>query len=158
MAPRHNDNNQTFEWAGILVSGGELKVNCAICKSRLSLHEPPDNKEVEAFTILPCGHAFGYDCIKAWFQMGHPAKCPSCGASAKHSACGHLAKLRKMQQENKSLTLEMVDRDGLPPSCDDCHNLGNSLNVNEGLSEACRVASGSDRAKLLRVHLGFTSS
>ncbi|KAI8945996.1 hypothetical protein F4801DRAFT_593716 [Xylaria longipes] len=121
-------NNQTFEWLGILAGGGTIDTKCAICDSRLSLYEPPNNNGVEAFTVLPCGHAFGYECVKFWFQTDDMAKCPTCGVSAKHSGCGHLAKLRKMQQEDKNLNLKMPDNEPLPSRCDYCvyHNLGRS--------------------------------
>jgi hypothetical protein len=114
-------SNQTLQWMGVLVGGGTLKTKCKLCNSRLSIHEPPTGHDVHAFTILPCGHAFGYDCIKTLFQTDHSAACPSCGVSAKHRGCGHLAKLVKMQQKNKNVTVKMVDDDGLPSLCDYCY-------------------------------------
>ncbi|KAI0856564.1 hypothetical protein F4860DRAFT_506666 [Xylaria cubensis] len=113
-------SNLTFDWVGVIATHGTIKVPCGICGLRLSVHHPPKEYQVESFTILPCGHAFGYKCIQALFQIDDSALCPSCEVSARHSGCGHLAKLGKMQQEDKNLTLEMVDKDGLPALCDHC--------------------------------------
>ncbi|KAI3317255.1 hypothetical protein HD806DRAFT_527238 [Xylariaceae sp. AK1471] len=112
--------NQTLEWMGVLSGGGQVKTKCKLCNLRLSINEPPNGQDVQAFTILPCGHAFGYDCIKTLFQADHSAQCPSCGASAKHRRCGHLPKFRKMEQKDKNLTFKMVDPDGLPSRCEYC--------------------------------------
>ncbi|KAI0187235.1 hypothetical protein EV127DRAFT_472125 [Xylaria flabelliformis] len=65
-----------------------FKVDCQICDKRLAITEPVSD-EVEEFCVLPCGHAFGYNCIVSWVnQQSTNANCPSCRFSLVHS-CGH---------------------------------------------------------------------
>ncbi|KAI1166917.1 hypothetical protein F5B18DRAFT_648324 [Nemania serpens] len=111
-------DNQTTEWLAALTAHIRIMTKCPFCNFRLSVHEPPNGTDVQAFTILPCGHAFGYDCIKEWLESS--PQCPTCDASAEHPRCGHLAKLEKMEQKDNKLYLEIMDPADFPALCDDC--------------------------------------
>lgn len=117
--PAHR-GNQTTEWITAVLAHVKVKAKCELCNLRLSVHEPPDGTSVEAFAILPCGHAFGYECLGVWLQ--HSPHCPTCRASAKHRRCGHLVTLEKKQQTDKRIYLEMMDPADFPSRCFDCRH------------------------------------
>ncbi|KAH8157343.1 hypothetical protein CIB48_g10903 [Xylaria polymorpha] len=56
-------DNYTPNWLPYLSRKGDLfaqfDVECGICNKRLAISAPPDEENVEAFCIFPCGHAFG---------------------------------------------------------------------------------------------------
>jgi hypothetical protein len=131
--------NQSTEWVAVASTTGSLKVECGLCKSRLSICELTNGRDVEAFTILPCGHAFGYVCVQNLFQRDDSASCPTCGFSAKHSGCGHLAQLNKMEQEvdTKKIKIYEVDPEEFPSQCDAC-----SQQIREALTSAKTTKQG----------------
>ncbi|RWA04002.1 hypothetical protein EKO27_g11102 [Xylaria grammica] len=78
-------------------------VECGICGNQLAISQPPDDEDIETFCVLPCGHAFGHQCINSWlgdsYNMreaisscivggdGLPSECENCrsdGASSSH--------------------------------------------------------------------------
>ncbi|KAI1118893.1 hypothetical protein F5Y14DRAFT_461674 [Nemania sp. NC0429] len=117
MSDYEHTGHQTTEWASAALSRIKLHVPCQFCSKLLSLHHPADNVTAEAYTILPCGHAFGYDCVWNWLQ--HNPHCPTCNTSAKHQ-CGHMATLEKKQQIRKSITVMAGPMYPLSARCDDC--------------------------------------
>ncbi|CAJ2511293.1 Uu.00g069180.m01.CDS01 [Anthostomella pinea] len=78
-----------FSPDGDLLGDVLLQVDCQICDKKLAIIQPPDD-ENEAYTVLPCGHAFGYNCIQLWLEGGNNPTCPSCRKSLEHRDCGHL--------------------------------------------------------------------
>ncbi|KAI1190909.1 hypothetical protein F5B17DRAFT_6567 [Nemania serpens] len=110
--------NQTTEWFAAEKARIRVMTRCAFCNMRLSVHSPPNGVDVEAFAILPCGHAFGFGCLEMWLE--HTPECPTCGASAKHRRCGHLVELEKKQQIHKRIFLDVTDLAEFPSRCHDC--------------------------------------
>ncbi|KAI1329600.1 hypothetical protein F5Y16DRAFT_417617 [Xylariaceae sp. FL0255] len=79
--------------------GVTIAVDCLICNTPLALADVADDNH-EKFTILPCGHAFGYYCIKRWLREGERSRtgptCPSCRKSLRHRLCRHTASIKKL--------------------------------------------------------------
>src|SRR5438094_743583 len=88
-----------FSPEGQALSIVEFNVECAICQKRLAITEPADeSSNVEAFSILPCGHSFGQDCIETWLDSGSSnGSCPSCRRSLQFSECGHHLVPRRLE-------------------------------------------------------------
>lgn len=62
---------------------------CAICGYIAGKHRGEGNK-IERVTFLPCGHAFGHDCLFHWLGGdGNVKQCPSCAIPLRH-ICEHL--------------------------------------------------------------------
>ncbi|KAI1822372.1 hypothetical protein F4861DRAFT_393138 [Xylaria intraflava] len=75
---------------GGMLSGFVLDVHCDICSKGLVFDEREASDEFEACTILPCGHALGYECALMWLgRRGNAATCPFCRLRLSHTACGH---------------------------------------------------------------------
>ncbi|KAI1179624.1 hypothetical protein F4777DRAFT_600416 [Nemania sp. FL0916] len=53
-------------------------VECQVCNKRLAICEPANNDDVEDFAVLPCGHAFGHECVSQWLRAAGNPNCPSC--------------------------------------------------------------------------------
>ncbi|KAJ2978045.1 hypothetical protein NUW58_g7618 [Xylaria curta] len=64
-----------FEQNGKRKSGVEIAVDCAICRQSLAITQCADYQH-ESFTVLPCGHVFGFECIEQWFREA--GNCPTC--------------------------------------------------------------------------------
>jgi len=114
---------------GEIVPGLSIEVECAVCNKDLAVtkradrHNDNDNDNCEPFTILPCGHAFGYDCIEHWMSTNEEnASCPSCRKPLTF-ACGHqiqpheleFGRVRNMKEE-----IECCIVQGALPACPDC--------------------------------------
>ncbi|KAJ3571658.1 hypothetical protein NPX13_g5304 [Xylaria arbuscula] len=59
-----------------------IAIDCPICLEKRLTITNPDFDEMnptthETYRILPCGHAFGADCLHNWINMGGDT-CPSC--------------------------------------------------------------------------------
>ncbi|GAP90414.2 putative cell cycle checkpoint protein [Rosellinia necatrix] len=77
---------------GRLLSGRFLQVSCAICNTNLAVTAEPDFQH-EPFTMLPCGHVFGQQCLNQWFKLSREPSCPTCRRSMRHAHCGHAVPL-----------------------------------------------------------------
>ncbi|KAI1277442.1 hypothetical protein F5Y07DRAFT_362974 [Xylaria sp. FL0933] len=82
-----------FNFEGRLLPDVNLAVDCGICKTELAITKEAD-KDHETFTMLPCGHVFGFECLSEWFR--HRPTCPCCRKQWMHR-CGHPFKFEKMQ-------------------------------------------------------------
>ncbi|KAI0817188.1 hypothetical protein GGR55DRAFT_673029 [Xylaria sp. FL0064] len=112
-----------FDFGGRLLPDVNLAVDCGICDAELAITKEAD-KDLEAFTMLPCGHIFGFECLSEWFR--HRPTCPSCRKVWKHTACGHAIKLEKMRGGTdfniRGLPAMMNVRE-LPYFCEGCSGL-----------------------------------
>ncbi|KAI1358532.1 hypothetical protein F5Y08DRAFT_345599 [Xylaria arbuscula] len=59
-----------------------IAIDCPICLEKRLAITNPDFDEMnptthETYRVLPCGHAFGADCLYNWINMGGDT-CPSC--------------------------------------------------------------------------------
>ncbi|KAI1773950.1 hypothetical protein F4818DRAFT_442705 [Hypoxylon cercidicola] len=75
-----------------------LKLKCIMCNNRLDVPKQvapraKDGKVPEPFTVLPCGHFFGSNCLGQWEftrnEEGLEPDCPYCRFSLVHPECGH---------------------------------------------------------------------
>ncbi|KAL2267609.1 hypothetical protein VTJ83DRAFT_4886 [Remersonia thermophila] len=80
----------------------EKKLTCAICfETELVLME--DSMEPFADsnpTLLPCGHVFGYTCLRSWIKTDPPTyRCPTCRYQFVHLPCGHYVLPRRLSRQ-----------------------------------------------------------
>jgi len=115
---------------GNLLPGVKLSVDCPICLRKLAITEP-ENENEEAFSKLPCGHAFGHECINNWLhdciQERGKFTCPTCRVQFKHEACGHQIVLGRINTGASLSSLSLRERLGpcgpeqkVPPFCFSC--------------------------------------
>ncbi|KAI1187967.1 hypothetical protein F5B17DRAFT_452452 [Nemania serpens] len=112
-----------FSRNGEIAAGVEFKVECGICNKRLAISEPADDDDIEDYAILPCQHAFGYDCIKMWKRSSETANCPTCREKLWHSSCEHDFPLRRLKFDGTNVGKAVAECSvpgGLPPLCRDC--------------------------------------
>lgn len=94
------------------------------------VHTPAgNNEEYETFTVLPCGHAFGYACIKAWFEHAQMPNCPFCRKYMRHRGCGHVVEIQPRDTVDGfdfPLTVAdlLRDHEELPLLCKRCISYG----------------------------------
>ncbi|KAI0391967.1 hypothetical protein F5Y17DRAFT_438321 [Xylariaceae sp. FL0594] len=136
--------NQSLDWRKLpqVASSPVEKLKCVLCEKRLSFFEPV-GPNVEPFTLLPCGHAVGWACIQLHFLKDASASCPSCGKSARHKGCGHVAQLEKIEQDAKTGHTEMVGvkPEMFAPVCEVCLRLsGNKKTTKQKKSWWKRIA------------------
>jgi hypothetical protein len=73
----------------------------------------------DTFAILPCGHAAGHKCLRAWFRLED--SCPFCRMVLRYPICGHKV-LPRLLTSNTIHVLPRTIPDGgaLPPICLKC--------------------------------------
>ncbi|KAI1817764.1 hypothetical protein GGS20DRAFT_582264 [Poronia punctata] len=83
---------QYFSKDNKLLENVNLSAECIICGSKLAITSQVDPEgDSESFTVLPCGHVFGYDCITRWFMTSPRASnCPTCRKDIYHDFCRHV--------------------------------------------------------------------
>ncbi|GAW13137.1 hypothetical protein ANO14919_025150 [Xylariales sp. No.14919] len=106
-------------------------VECGICGNQLAISQPPDGDDIETFCVLPCGHAFGHECINSWLGSSNSPNCPSCRYSLYHSGCEHviapdLICLGDSYNMREAISSCIVGGDGLPSECENCRSDGAS--------------------------------
>ncbi|KAI8625771.1 hypothetical protein F5Y19DRAFT_488778 [Xylariaceae sp. FL1651] len=134
-----------FSSSGRVPPGVQSFVECQICNKKLAIVERPDGENVEAYTVLPCGHSFGIACIKTWLESADT--CPSCRRSLTHRRCGHQVSLWAIQAgSNMNMRNEILDGlavDGeLPSRCLNC-KFGDGSSEPEPRSRRNREVSSS---------------
>ncbi|KAI0521395.1 hypothetical protein F5B22DRAFT_662509 [Xylaria bambusicola] len=80
----------------------EVKLTCDICRTS-HLRVPPwlagnasfTDENSENICVLPCGHFFGYECMKTWTtrDIETAKQCPNCRYKLTHPVCGDLIKI-----------------------------------------------------------------
>ncbi|KAI0470297.1 hypothetical protein F4859DRAFT_522785 [Xylaria cf. heliscus] len=114
-----------FSRDGKVHSNVKVSIECGICSMGLAITQPAD-KDHETFTMLPCGHVFGHQCISQWFKQ--TANCPQCRTNMVHDICGHQATLKEMEggpdfNIRRDLPAALGAGKQLPDRCDDCQSL-----------------------------------
>ncbi|KAL1840695.1 hypothetical protein VTJ49DRAFT_190 [Mycothermus thermophilus] len=80
----------------------EKKLTCAICfETDLMLMEDPMESFADSNpTLLPCGHVFGYTCLKSWMQTVPPTyRCSTRRYQFAHLPCGHYVLPRRLSRQ-----------------------------------------------------------
>ncbi|GAP90144.1 hypothetical protein SAMD00023353_0204120 [Rosellinia necatrix] len=94
-------SNQIQDWMGIMIVGDRIVASCELCDNELSTHDPASSHDgTEVFTILPCGHCYGYHCLRRELQGDPDPRCPVCGMPAGHGEYGHQVRLEVLRQED----------------------------------------------------------
>ncbi|KAI8623261.1 hypothetical protein F5Y19DRAFT_389739 [Xylariaceae sp. FL1651] len=89
-----------------------------------------DHEIYETFAVLPCGHAFGYTCIRVWLESNHEPNCPICRKTMGHSTCRHIVDVQPIVPGNgynihQALSHVLSGNEQIPPVCPRCR--GNSV-------------------------------
>ncbi|KAI0541711.1 hypothetical protein GGR58DRAFT_510768 [Xylaria digitata] len=116
-----------FSPEGDILPDISFNVECGICRNQLAISEPPDGENTEGFTVLPCGHAFGHECVSNWLQSTGSPNCPSCRYELWHGECEHAIIPQLIQLEDgKNMRQAISDCIGeeIPPNCDECQSGG----------------------------------
>ncbi|KAI3321966.1 hypothetical protein HD806DRAFT_523868 [Xylariaceae sp. AK1471] len=126
--PTNVDDTYTPNWLahfspnGQPLSGVNISVDCPICSTALAINQRADENH-EMFTVLPCGHAFGYDCLGHWFISNN--NCPTCRRQWEHRICRHPITLQPFQGSHRfnihrDLPPVLHNNDELPGLCTHC--------------------------------------
>lgn len=67
----------------------EFDVECGICKEKLAIDKVSSDEHAEPYTILPCGHVFGFNCASKWLTSDNSCSCPCCRKNMYHRLCQH---------------------------------------------------------------------
>ncbi|KAI0972785.1 hypothetical protein F4678DRAFT_460347 [Xylaria arbuscula] len=114
--------DECFDCDGNILPGFNFCVDCGICRRELAITKSAD-EDHEVFTMLPCGHVFGFECLSIWFSTH--ATCPTCREKWQHSRCGHILKPEKIQGGKdfniRSLS-KVIKASELPGACGNCHS------------------------------------
>ncbi|KAI1171201.1 hypothetical protein F4777DRAFT_583136 [Nemania sp. FL0916] len=113
----------SFDSRGRLNPGAAMKVECQICTKKLAVTKRPDSKH-ETFTMLPCGHVFGYKCVKHWLEQADRPNCPQCRTKMVY-ACGCQVRPTEMRggpsfNPHSKLPPVLLDAGGDLPRCPRC--------------------------------------
>ncbi|KAI0397403.1 hypothetical protein F5Y17DRAFT_477950 [Xylariaceae sp. FL0594] len=105
-----------------------IAIMCVVCAGKkLAIVNPdsrprPTQETHESYTVLRCGHAFGYECLKTW--LGYNATCPTCRTPTTcprghgHKLVVHGATLRAADQpQDIRLIREVLEDD---QDCERC--------------------------------------
>ncbi|KAJ3563133.1 hypothetical protein NPX13_g8307 [Xylaria arbuscula] len=106
----------------------DFTLECYICRKGLAINKNVDDNH-ETATMLPCGHVFGHECIKEWFQ--NSATCPACRKDWRHQGCCHPLEPKAIQAGPNFTFQELPARmepEGLPQNCDTCRTTPRMLN------------------------------
>jgi len=98
---------------------------CAICReSRLQICERLGKDTDTTPALLPCGHVFGYKCLKTYLSdLDDNPLCPVCRLDLRYPKCGHAIEPRALDQENIRPLPDTIPLGGkIPPHCRDCSN------------------------------------
>ncbi|KAM0202997.1 hypothetical protein ACHAPQ_008899 [Fusarium lateritium] len=76
----------------------DLDLPCTICYDTMGVQSsecvPDENGHDHGAVVLPCGHMFGYSCIRHAVEASVENEinvcCPSCRADVTHMVCGHV--------------------------------------------------------------------
>ncbi|KAI0477585.1 hypothetical protein GGR56DRAFT_415414 [Xylariaceae sp. FL0804] len=148
MATTESTNNYAPNWlplfddAGNMADTMALQVDCGLCHRMLAIQRAAnqctntadntasgsairDDIEAECFTVLPCGHAFGYNCLSNWFRVSDYPACPTCRKTMWHRGCGHCYSLTQIVAGDGLNVRSVVPRilvanQELPPQCSRC--------------------------------------
>ncbi|RWA10867.1 hypothetical protein EKO27_g4241 [Xylaria grammica] len=112
-----------FTPEGNLLPGVGLSVECGICNTKLAITNQVDHHH-ESFTMLPCGHVFGHECVTKW--LTHKPNCPMCRKSFEHRICHHYADPQEIQGGAdfnicRDLPPTMAVGEQLPGFCNKCY-------------------------------------
>lgn len=95
---------------------------CQICREsrcRVKSSKAARNSDDTTFAIMPCGHAAGSQCLKAWLS-GHDF-CPFCRAFLTYTECGHAIEPRPLTTEMLYFLPRTVPDNGhVPRKCWEC--------------------------------------
>ncbi|KAI1426544.1 hypothetical protein F5Y12DRAFT_712989 [Xylaria sp. FL1777] len=119
---------QYFSSEGRILPDVNLSVDCGICCRELAVTKKVDDDH-ESFSVLPCGHVFGFQCLSLWF-CERPT-CPMCRKSWWHHACGHNFKLSEFsggKEFNIHDLPRVIDPAELPGRCNYCINSPSTSN------------------------------
>ncbi|CAJ2501154.1 Uu.00g040070.m01.CDS01 [Anthostomella pinea] len=114
-----------FDEYGVpLAAPASRTVRCAICAEDLAVFWHA-NEHHHAWTYLPCGHIFGYECLRSWFKPsagGPNPGCPSCRKKMAHRGCGHLVDMEPRQAGDgfnirSDVAPLLAPGEQLPPRC-----------------------------------------
>jgi hypothetical protein len=127
----------------------ELPAVCHICKSIIGINR--GNGTSESPAILPCGHIFGEDCIKAWIAFHGPGSqpgCPRCRFPLYYPGCSHRISPKVIGLSNGAETpigaIDIIsDRNRLPIICPNC--------ILKGELEELRVLRGKVKRRIEKV-------
>ncbi|KAI0594492.1 hypothetical protein F4775DRAFT_573921 [Biscogniauxia sp. FL1348] len=110
-----------FDSQGIPLPHESCSIDCAICREPLAVFQPAD-EDHHRWTCLPCGHVFGYNCIRTWFRTSEsgPA-CPSCRQSMVHPFCHHPTHFKALHlKPGFNIHKAMPTSNKLSPLCRGC--------------------------------------
>ncbi|KAI0973076.1 hypothetical protein F4678DRAFT_478290 [Xylaria arbuscula] len=138
-------DNFAPNWLPYLTPEGEIipdvsfLVDCQICRKNLAITHPATGDDFEMFCVLPCGHAFGYECLKLWLEASDYATCPSCRFSLWHRRCNHYITAEPLylgvENMHRSISESIAGHEGLPPNCESCQSESESESESESSSE-----------------------
>lgn len=95
-------------------------VVCAICKeSQFELRGYGERLSDGTFAILPCGHAAGHKCMRAWHSANDT--CPFCRQVMRYPVCGHKILPRLVTTDSiHTLPRTLPDKGQIPSLCKRC--------------------------------------
>ncbi|KAI0401370.1 hypothetical protein F4802DRAFT_618955 [Xylaria palmicola] len=126
-----------FKLDGSLVTGAAFEVPCEVCNNRLAITEAPNGVDVEEFTVLPCGHALGYECLSQWLRVSVDPTCPHCRSPLFYDCERNLVP-RSIKPDGSNMhdaISDCISETGeLPMLCSECE-----LDENDNLGRCRRI-------------------
>lgn len=122
-ARQYNEDECFFPFPKLsFVIGPPPELLCQLCQvSRLTFDRRGEELDDTTFTIMPCGHAFGSQCLGRW--LDRQSTCPSCRLRLVYPVCGHLIKPRPLTRDTIHMVPATVPDEGyIPKLCPRCRN------------------------------------
>lgn len=104
---------------------------CQICREATCEIKPDsDSFGDSTFSIFPCGHAAGSQCLRSWLRT-HDT-CPFCRLSLRYPGCGHRIPARPMTKESLHLLPRTLPDGGcIPSECARCQKEALVIDANK---------------------------